>query len=324
MESSLDDLQSKILALLSNGQFISGCEIGNRLSVSRMTVSKHIKQLNMLGLEIFSVKGKGYRLKNPLCLLNVDSVVAHDPSLSQINLSLIPIVNSTNDVLKSQLATAQNGYSVVAECQRQGRGRQGRSWISPYGASLYVSTYWKFQRGYQSISGLSLAIGVAVIRTLHSFAITDVGVKWPNDIYVSGRKISGVLIELEGQFDSDCDCIIGVGINVELPNNVEGITQAWTDIVSETNKVVDRNHLLAIYIRHLLDVLHTFNEGGLGSLLAEWNACNIYQDKMITLLLGTREVEGICRGIDIQGALLLEYGGAIQRFHGGEIRIKHG
>lgn len=317
------ETKSLILDRLAAGNFVSGDELGTELAMSRMAISKHIVQLRALGVEIFSVKGKGYRLDEPLTLLNKAMILSHYPRLNKYPLLLAPIVDSTNDIVKHHMSELANGTSVAAECQLQGRGRQGRSWISPYASSLSTSTYWCFTAGYQAISGLSLAVGVAVIRTLQTFKVNDISVKWPNDVYIRKKKVAGVLIEIEGQFDSDCHCIIGVGINVNLPADTSGITQAWTDIQHEINHRVDRNYLLACYLNHLMTVLEQFSKDGLSGFIDEWNQYNLYQNKSVTLQLGTGSVRGVCLGIDDQGALLMNVEGVVKRYHGGEIRIEH-
>ena len=223
----------KILNLLADGEFHSGTELSAALAVSRAAVWKYLHSLSELGLEINAVSGKGYRLEKALELLSAQQI---KESLSLKTLSLLskleihPQIQSTNTYLAECAKTVQSGRVCFAESQTAGRGRRGRQWVSPFGSNLYLSILWQFDNGFAAISGLSLAIGVAVVRALSEIGINEIGLKWPNDIYWQHKKLGGILIEVSGESSGECHAIIGLGLNLYLPEKeTTGITQPWTD-----------------------------------------------------------------------------------------------
>ena len=167
----------------------------------------------------------------------------------------LSIIDSTNQYLKETLPLLANGHVCLAEAQTAGRGRHGRKWVSPYGASLYLSYFWRFAAGYQAISGLSLAVGVAITETLSEVGVKDVQLKWPNDLYSQNRKLAGVLVEVEGQMGAACDCIIGIGLNIDLSDQQDEIDQPWIDLHRIVDAPVDRNKLAAVLTEKLIDVI---------------------------------------------------------------------
>ena len=311
-----------LLQTLSDGQFHSGELLGEQLGLSRAAVSKHMKALGELGLDIFSVTGKGYKLAKPLSLLDHTTIAAQLSEDVQPLLNVLNVIDSTNQYVKDRMAHLQNGFVCIAEAQTQGRGRHGRTWISPYGASLYLSMYWSFAGGYQSISGLSLVMGIAIAKALTQYQVTDVKLKWPNDVYIDHKKIAGVLIEVEGQLGTSCDCVIGIGLNVDLPKSKMDIDQPWTDLTQATGSPVDRNRLAATLINSLVEHIKIFESSGLAPFVEQWQPLDVYHNKHIKLLMGKTEIEGICKGIDANGAILLETNGMTKAFHGGEISVR--
>jgi len=318
--SKVDNKRTLLLNTLTDMAFHSGQALGEALGVSRMAVSKHIHALQDLGVEIFSVKGKGYRLGKPLQLLNKDKI--RELSGTDVELEVLNVIGSTNDYVKSKGVTSPNGFTCLAEAQTSGRGRLGRKWISPFGSSIYLSMFWSFANGYQSVTGLSLAVGVAINRALKEMAVVDCQLKWPNDIYLGGKKLAGVLIEIEGQPDALCHSIIGIGLNISLPENVQGIDQPWADLSQGELKQVERNSLCATLIRHLHRMLLEFEQQGLEPFVGEWMAADVFANKSVKLLMGENVVEGIARGINKFGALQLEIDDKVKSFYGGEISVR--
>ena len=301
-------------------EFHSGQELGAALGISRMAISKHIHALQELGVDIFSVKGKGYRLSKPLQLLDKEKILSL--SHTAVELDVLNVIGSTNDYVKARGAKNSNGFTCVAEAQTSGRGRQGRKWVSPFGASIYLSMFWSFANGYQSVTGLSLAIGVAVNRALNELNIPGCQLKWPNDIYLDGKKLAGVLIEIEGQPDAWCHSIIGIGLNISLPENVQEIDQPWADLNQDELNPVERNQLCAILLRHLHQALLEFENTGLEPFVDEWMAADFFANQRVKLLMGENVVQGIARGINKYGALQLDISGEIKSFYGGEISVR--
>lgn len=322
MSRTTENTRNKILAYLSDGGFHSGEILGRQLGISRAAVSKHIQSLSELGLDIFSVTGKGYKLSGKLQLLNPQQIKAGCKS-HHGGIKVLSVVDSTNTHLKQSAELHRNGGACLAEAQTTGRGRQGRKWVSPFGASLYLSMYWGFNGGYQALGGLSLAIGVAVVRALKASGNISAQLKWPNDIYLNGKKLAGILVEAEGQIDDISHCFVGVGLNIRLPATPAGeIDQAWADLHSDSDIEPDRNRLASIMLDKLYEALSRFEEQGLIPFLDEWRAHNLFQGQRVTLLCGPQQFSGRCCGINEQGALLVETEKGVQAFYGGEISVR--
>lgn len=322
MRKESEKIRSFLLTILSDGQFHSGEALGQHLGISRTAVSNYVKGLADLGLEIFSVTGKGYKLAKPLIFLSHDQISKVLTTPESAQLEVLNVIDSTNQYLKDKHQQVENGHVVIAEAQTAGRGRRGRQWISPYGSSLYLSLYWNFPAGYQAIGGLSLAIGVAIAQALQSLNVPNIQLKWPNDIYLDGKKLAGVLVEVEGQMGAACDSIIGVGLNVNLPESIAGIDQPFTDLTHSTGDKIDRNKLAAHMINGLYNICRQFEHEGLAPFVESWQSLDIYRDKAIKLIAGANVVKGIGRGIDAAGGLILEVDGVRKAFYGGEVSVK--
>ena len=182
--------------------------------------------------------------------------------------------------------------------------------------------HWHFSNGYTALGGLSLVVGVAVAETLKQLDIDWIKLKWPNDIYAQGKKLAGVLIEVEGSLQAGCDTTIGIGLNIALPKKVEEIGQPWIDLTHICDTPIDRNILAARLIDQLYSTLEQFEMKGLAPFLEKWAALDQYKDQPIKLLMGKQTIQGVGKGIDHTGALLLETSKGIQAFHGGEISVR--
>ncbi|GGO75328.1 bifunctional biotin--[acetyl-CoA-carboxylase] ligase/biotin operon repressor BirA [Bowmanella pacifica] len=322
MTAPNDDKRHRILTKLADGQFHSGEELGAELGISRAAISKHIKALEGLGLEIFSVTGKGYRLASKLDLLD-PSLINAARRFSDKPLTVLSVVDSTNTYLKLKQSAHRNGAACLAEAQTAGRGRQGRKWQSPFGASLYLSMYWTFSGGYQAIGGLSLMIGVAVVEALNRLGVEGLQLKWPNDIYLDGKKLGGVLVEVEGQIHDQSHCIVGVGLNIRLPDLVrEEIDQPYTDLAQHVTRLPDRNLLAAAVLDELQENLIRFEHEGLAAFLPRWEALNLFKARKIKMLCGSNHFEGVCLGVNKDGALLVRLPDGVKAFYGGEVSVR--
>jgi BirA family biotin operon repressor/biotin-[acetyl-CoA-carboxylase] ligase len=323
---NISDKQKKILSLLADGEFHSGTELADALGISRSAIWKQLSGLAELGLQHSAVSGKGYRLDNALELLDVSKIneVVTDQAGALISsFEIHDQIDSTNRYLVER--SQNNGLSgsvCFAEYQTAGKGRRGRQWVSPYGSNIYLSILWRFQQGPAAISGLSLAIGVAVIRALKQHQISDIGLKWPNDIYSQGKKLGGILVEVSGETDGPCSAVIGLGLNLFLPETqAEGITQVWTDLSKITGQSqLSRNQLAGILLNHLLPVIAEYESVGIQAYLDEWRSYDCLSGKSATLFIGQQQFEGIVQGIDDNGMLLIKRpDGNVQTFASGEV-----
>ncbi|MBQ4813861.1 biotin--[acetyl-CoA-carboxylase] ligase [Pseudoalteromonas luteoviolacea] len=317
-----------ILSALSRDHFISGQALGETLGISRAAVSKHIKSLQEMGIDIFKVTGKGYRLNHSLPLLDQNKILPVWQALtdSACNIEVQPIIDSTNSELMRRIQAPEHdvpsGHVLVAEMQQAGRGRRGRQWQSPFGANLYYSYYWLFEEGMQAAMGVSIAVGLAVYDALHALYDLEVQLKWPNDIYINEQKLAGILVELDGQMEGPCHLVIGIGLNVAMPNcAAQQIDQAWTDL-SQHIPEVDKNQLAVVLTLCLQKRLNMYQKSGLSDMVAQWNALNAFRNQVVSLSTGQRQWRGICEGIDNQGGLVLRQDGERKTYYGGEISLR--
>lgn len=311
-----------ILHLLADGQFHSGEALAQHFKVTRATIWNAVKHAESLGIEVFSVRGRGYKLPQAIEFLDKNEVLKSiGEQRAWFNLQILDEVKSTNTYLM-QNKSAAHATCVAAHVQTNGKGRRGRIWVSQLGASLTFSLLWRFQCGAAALSGLSLAVGVALIRALNSLGVNDAQLKWPNDILIEGKKLAGILIELQGDLEGPSVAVIGVGLNLNLPKNVlESIDQPAIDLASV--KGVDQSALLGSVLKHLADVLSGFEASGFVALRNEWLGCHAYESKPVRMLLpnGTA-VQGVVQGVADDGILLVETALGLQRFSAGEISLR--
>ncbi|WP_235263807.1 biotin--[acetyl-CoA-carboxylase] ligase [Nitrincola sp. A-D6] len=220
-----------LLTLLSDGAFHSGRELGEALQISRTAVWKQIKALEALGLEVFSIRGRGYRIPGGVDLIDLDRLKSLLESTSSIFLEEVDLrlsTGSTNELALEGLRHGVHRGLYVAEQQTAGRGRRGRQWVSPFASGLYFSLAWRFRCGVTALEGLSLTVGLALKRVLDKAGYADIGVKWPNDLLVNGKKLAGVLIEVTGDTAVESQLVIGIGMNTALREAETGcIDQHW-------------------------------------------------------------------------------------------------
>lgn len=318
--------QRQLLKAISDGQFHSGQVLAEKLGLSRTAIANHINQLQTLGLDIYRVKGRGYCLAQPLTLLDA-ALISRLKRQDSPAIAVQNITDSTNSQLMHRVANGlvtEPGYTLVAEAQTAGRGRRGRAWYSPFAASLYFSMYWRLEQGVQAAMGLSLVISIALVRVLQQNYAVAAKLKWPNDVYVAGSKLAGILVELSGQAHAACDVIIGIGFNIRLPRQAQQyIDQHYTDLASLTDSAIDRNQLVADLQSELIGMLTEFNQTGFAGFADEFNRHNEFQQKRVKLT-GSHEVTGVCLGVDAKGALLIETTTGVQACFGGELSLRAG
>lgn len=318
-----------ILTILCDGEFHSGDDIGNALGISRAAVWKRVQKLIDQGISVQSIKGKGYRLQRPLELLDKQRIITalnNYPipcDLGNITLTIEEAVTSTNDVAARYVPrSSQELYFCLAEQQTNGRGRRGRSWISPFGQNIYLSSVWQCQKGVSALEGLSLAVGLSIVRAFGSFGLSGLGLKWPNDVQLDGKKIAGVLLEMAGDPSGTCQVVIGVGVNVALDEAAaEAIDQPWTDLASQSVSVT-RNELAAALIAELVRMLEDFQRHGFNEMKAEWDRFDVLKDSPVWIKSGDNRMAGIARGVDRTGSLIFESDQGVQFVRAGEVTVR--
>lgn len=318
-------IKETLINALALGNFISGQEFADKLNVSRTAISKNINALEELGFDIYKVSGKGYRLAKPLTLLNENKIKNNLLSdISSLHIDIHNFIDSTNSYLLRQLPNQiQQGQVCLAEYQQSGRGRRGRQWVSPFGANLYMSMYWRLEQGLSAAMGLSVISALAIADAIKQELHLDVQLKWPNDIYYQGKKLAGILIDLEGQPLESCHSVIGIGLNIDMPKALEQkIDQPYTDLQSHYNSQLDRNSLAAAIINclHQRLIEHPLKDASI--LIEQWRCLDYFYNKPVKLISGDKTTLGTCKGINNQGALLLEVAGEIKTVFGGEVSLR--
>ncbi len=254
----------KLIALLANGEFHSGEQLGETLGMSRAAINKHIQTLRDWGVDVFTVPGKGYSLPEPIQLLNAEEILSQ---LDGGSVAVLPVIDSTNQYLLDRIGELKSGDACVAEYQQAGRGRRGRKWFSPFGANLYLSMFWRLEQGPAAAIGLSLVIGIVMAEVLRKLGADKVRVKWPNDLYLQDCKLAGILVELTGKTGDAAQIVIGAGINMAMRRVEESVVnQGWITL-QEAGINLNRNTLAAMLIRELRAALELFEQEGLAPYL---------------------------------------------------------
>lgn len=319
-------LAYRVLKLLADGDFRSGEAMARTLGVSRASVWQAAHELEATGLDLYQVRGRGYRLAQPLSLLDVDAVRRHlGPAAGRVRLAVLDSIESTNSALMQRAQGGEpDGAVIAAEWQTAGRGRHGRAWLSGIGGALTFSVLWRFARGANELAGLSLAAGVMLARALEALGAGGVALKWPNDILWREEKVAGILIELHGDILGPTAAVIGIGVNVRLPDALKrGIDQPATDLETACGTVIDRNDALGRVLREMVPALDTFARDGFGPFQREWTERHVHQGRRVNVLLpDARCVHGVARGVSENGALLVETRAGLQRFHSGEVSVR--
>ncbi|WP_042858238.1 bifunctional biotin--[acetyl-CoA-carboxylase] ligase/biotin operon repressor BirA [Dickeya sp. NCPPB 3274] len=309
----------KLISILSDGEFYSGEYLGELMGMSRAAINKHIQTIREWGLDVFTVTGKGYALSAPIQLLDAEKIRSQ---IQSGNIAVLPVIDSTNQYLLDRLDSVSSGDACIAEYQQAGRGRRGRKWFSPFGSNLYLSLYWRLEQGPAAAVGVSLVIGIIMAEVLHHLGAEGVRVKWPNDLYLNDKKLAGILVELNGRTGDAAHLVIGAGINLRM--NSSGSTvidQGWINL-QEAGIDIDRNMLAVRLVTELRAALAIYEQQGLAPFISRWNNLDNFYNRAVRLIVGNREIKGIDKGIDNQGALLLEQDGEIQSYIGGEISLR--
>lgn len=273
------------LRRLADGRFHSGEDVARSLGRSRATLSEALKRAPELGLEIFSVRGKGYRLAEPIEFLDLSEITARLAGTG-VRLEIVDEIDSTSTRLLAMAAEgAPSGTCLAAEWQSAGRGRRGRSWVSSLGGSLTFSLLWRFERGAGHLAGLSLAVGVAVARALSACGVERVQVKWPNDLVADFRKLAGILVETSGEMQGPSVAVIGVGVNYRLGERaMDQIDQPVTDVAQCSSVVPSRSALLAALLTELAAVLVEFEARGFPAVRDAWRGLHAYQGRRVRVV----------------------------------------
>lgn len=319
---------AQLLSALAAAEPISGAGLAAKTGVTRAAIWKQIEALRARGVPIEASGAAGYRLPWPLQMLDADQIRAGiPPSLGQ-RLGALEVhweLDSTSSELQRRGADAADFSVLLAETQSAGRGRRGRQWLSPPGLNLYLSCLKRFDRGFAALGGLSLAVGVIVMRTLEKLGIDGTGLKWPNDLLTAEGKLGGILVELSGEYQGPCAAIVGIGLNLRLtPALREQAGQPASDLASLTHGAPpDRNRVAATLIAALIEGMQQFERDGFAGFVDEYARHDLLKDQPLQLSGALGSFEGVGAGVDARGALLVRaQDGSLRQVDSAEVTVR--
>lgn len=314
-----------LLRLLADGEFHSGEDMARQLGMSRASVHNALQDVAQYGVLLHSVRGRGYRLSQPLCWLDKDRILAEvGAARAMLDIEILECATSSNALLLQAASQgAASGRVLAVEWQSAGRGRLGRTWHAALGESLTFSLLWRFECGLAALSGLSLAVGVAMMRGLRELGVRDAGLKWPNDVMLPSGKLAGILLEAQGDMLGPSAVVIGIGLNLATPSEAGKIGQAVGDLAACGVPPSQRNKVLAVLLSQLLDVLREFTAHGFAALREEWERAHIHANRPVALLMPDgKRIQGIALGVTEEGALRVETAEGLGEFHSGEVSLR--
>ncbi len=325
-----------LFSLLSDGRSHSGTELGELLGISRAGVWKVVERLRQQGLQITASRGRGYRLvraQKPLDAQFIERALSPAAHGLIRDLAVVPAVASTSSWLSERYrGSRQGGQVCIAEYQSGGRGRGGRSWVSPYGANLYFSLRWVFPCGLSALSGFSLAVGVVLAERLQATGYQALGLKWPNDLVAQcGEtlcKCGGILVEVSGEANGPAEVVVGVGINVTMPDDAgPKIEQPWTDLsrlaaAQGQSAQVNRNTVSGQLLDALLLLCDQFLDRGAEAWLSRWPDYDHLRGRAVRVESSRGTVNGKVHGIAHNGDLLLETATGLLAFSAAEVSVR--
>jgi len=320
----------QLLVLLADGELRSGESLAEHLGQTRAAVWKAVKRLRALGIGVQALARRGYRLADPVELLNakrIERELSEDSRRHLRGLEVLFEVDSTSTRLLTA-APPPLGLADVctSELQHAGRGRLGRPWIAPFGSGLAISVAWSFSDAARALPALSLGVGVAVARALVRAGAGGILLKWPNDIWFRERKVGGVLVEIRAEAGGPAQVVIGVGLNVVLPPaarvQIEASGARVAAVADACAALPSRNHVAGTLLDELLSMLLKFERVGFPAFWDEWTALDALNGRPVGVRVGDKITTGIARGADMDGALLVEVDGRVQRFVSGEASLR--
>jgi BirA family biotin operon repressor/biotin-[acetyl-CoA-carboxylase] ligase len=301
-------LARDLLEALAGGDAVSGASLARQAGVTRAAVWKQMEALRLKGVPVEAKVGGGYRLPWPTQLLEAKAIRAACPPAIVPHIGMLEVhwdIDSTSSELARRNPVLDDLSFVLAEAQSAGRGRRGRTWLSPPGMNLYLSVLKRFDGGFASLSGLSLAVGVMILRALDEVGIRTAGLKWPNDVMAGNAKLAGILVELSGEYSGPCAAVIGVGLNIRLPDSLhERAGQPITDLAALTGgQPPDRNHVAAAVVSALADGLRAFERQGFAAFAKEYAASDLLVGESLRVIDPRGEYIATGEGVDERGAL---------------------
>lgn len=315
-------MKSKILEILEKkGDYVSGEEISKDIGISRAAVWKHIKKLRELGYEIDSKTNEGYKLiKSPEKQIEFELERMLDTKVIGKKILFFEEVDSTNNKAKQIALEEKEGTVVISEMQTSGRGRRGREWQSPKGG-IYISFILKPNVSPERAPQLTLVSSLALVETLNSMdGNLNAKIKWPNDVLIKGKKISGILTELSADMEKINHIVVGVGVNINT--DINSLPENATSLKCEMKEEVSVKLFLKSFLQHYDSVYQEYLDGGINQIIQRWKDNSDTLGKNVKIIGINETYEGLAKDIDENGALVLRIDNKEIKVYSGDVSLR--
>ncbi len=318
------DPYRQLLAQLADGGLHSGADLAHMLGVTRTAVWKRLAALAARGVQLDRIRGRGYRLTQPLDLLDAGRI--HAGLRPDIGAAIQEVrVDFFTDSTSRRLLQAADchGRIWLAEFQTDGRGRRGNTWISPLASGICMSVGWRMEAAPAGAGALSILAGAALMRALLRLGMRGVGLKWPNDLMRDGCKVGGLLIESRAQLAGPMEIVIGVGLNVRLPGGTRvGGDNQPADLSQCCARLPTRNELVVAMVEELIDMLSALAAGRISAYREEWRRHDLSVGHDAELRMVTETLHGRVLGISDAGLLRMSVDDREREFASGDLSLR--
>ena len=315
-------MKSKILEILEKrSTFVSGEEISKELGISRAAIWKHIKKLRELGYEIQSKTNEGYKLiKTPDSQIQYELERLLDTEIIGKKIIFLKEVDSTNNRAKQIALEEKEGTVIISEKQTSGRGRRGRNWESPEGG-IAISFILKPNVSPDRAPQMTLLSSLALVETLNAnHRGLNAKIKWPNDILISGKKISGILTELSADMEKINYIVVGVGVN--LNSTMKNLPENATSLKIETKEQVSVKQFLKSFFENYDKLYSEYLNGGIDQIIERWKKNSDTIGKKVKIIGINETYEGLAKDIDENGALILKTDEKEIKVYSGDVSLR--
>jgi BirA family biotin operon repressor/biotin-[acetyl-CoA-carboxylase] ligase len=315
-------MKSKILEILEKeGNYVSGEEISKEIGISRAAVWKHVKKLRELGYEIDSKTNEGYKLiRSPDRPMKFELERTLNTKIVGKKILFFEEVDSTNNKAKQIALEEKDGTVVVSEMQTSGRGRRGREWHSPKGG-IYISFILKPNIPPEKAPQLTLVSSLALVETLNTMNNElNAKIKWPNDVLIRGKKISGILTELSADMEKINYIVVGVGVNLNTDAN--NLPETGTSLKLELKEDVSVKLFLKSFLEKYDSVYQIYLNGEINQIIKLWKDNSDTLGKNVKIIGINETYEGFAKDIDENGALILKIDHKEIKVYSGDVSLR--
>lgn len=325
-------VQQRLLHTLADGELHSGSELADSLGITRSAVWKQIKNLDALNLEVEAQAGQGYQLNAPLELFDEQMILDELSTECRQQLESFTLrwvsESTSNELMQDTPPTEGQAKVCLTEFQSAGRGRRGRNWYAPAGHSICLSVSWCYPTTPPDFSCLGLAVGIATLRAVRQAGVEAAQLKWPNDVVVDGKKLAGVLIDVQGEAGGPLHIVAGVGVNYRLNDQVlqavssESGLQPVSLLDATEETPAGRNKATTYLIDEIVRILSEFPDSGFISLVDEWSEADSLLGKELEVVQNGKTLTGIAKGLTADGRLKLNAGNEVHLLVSGDVSLR--